>query len=204
MIQNKNIIIGLTGGIASGKSTVSNILVERGYKVIDADKISREIVEINKPAYKKIVEFFGEEILLGDKSINRKLLGTIIFSDHKKRDVLNNITHPLVFEDIKDKIKEYSVDNRVIFLDIPLLFEQYDLLKEHKIIMDEIWLVYVNKETQITRLMRRDNISKEEAILKIQSQMDIEHKRKMSSKIIDNNGDMESLREVVYKLMCEF
>ncbi len=203
MIQNKCILIGLTGGISTGKSTVSKIIMEKGYALIDADKIAREVVEINKPAYIKIVEEFGESILLDDKSIDRRALGRAIFSNKESRENVNSITHPYIFEDIRLKIDELCFNRNIIFLDIPLLFEQYELWEKYNIIFDEIWLVYLDKDTQIERLMKRDGISKKEAIRKIESQMDINYKKTRSSKTIDNSGDIEYLKEQIDKLLKE-
>lgn len=203
MIQNKCVLIGLTGGISTGKSTVSKIIMEKGYALIDADEISREVVEIGKPAYIKIVEEFGKDILLDDSSIDRKALGNIIFSNKKCREKLNNIIHPYIFEAIRLKIEELCSNGNIIFLDIPLLFEQYELWQRYNIIFDEIWLVYLDKDTQIERLMKRDGISKKEAIRKIESQMDINYKKTKSSKTIDNSGDIEYLKEQIDKLFKE-
>jgi dephospho-CoA kinase len=203
MIQNKCILIGLTGGISTGKSTVSKIIMEKGYALIDADKIAREVVESNKPAYIKIVEEFGNRILLDDKSIDRKALGKIIFSNKENRERLNSITHPYIFEAIRLKIDELCSNKNIIFLDIPLLFEQYELWEKYNIIFDEIWLVYIDKDTQIERLMKRDGISKEEALKKIESQMDINYKKTKSSKTIENSGDIEYLKEQIDKLLRE-
>lgn len=197
MKQNNCKIIGITGGIATGKSTVSNILLKRGYPLIDADKVAREVAEIGKPAYFKIIQEFGQGILNEDKSLNRKMLGKIIFSDEEARKKLNNITHPYIFESIKEKLELLSKGNPVVFLDIPLLFEEYYSLIQHGINFDEIWLVYADKEIQVDRLMKRDNISKDEAVKKIQSQMDMEEKKKMATRIIDNSGDIKSLEEQI-------
>lgn len=203
MIPNKTKLIGLTGGIATGKSTVSQIFMEKGYPLIDADKIARRVVKINQPAYVKIVEEFGENILLKDKNIDRKVLGNIIFNNKRAREKLNSITHPYIFETIKIDIDKLSQENHIIFLDIPLLFEQYDLWGKFNIRFDEIWLVYVNKNLQIQRLMKRDNISEEEALRKIESQMTMDNKKARSSKIIDNSGDIEHLNKQIDKLLSE-
>jgi len=203
MIQNKCKLIGITGGIATGKSTVANILLKKGYSLIDADKIAREVVEVGKPAYIKIVEEFGENILMKDGSLNRKALGKIIFSKKEAREKLNSITHPYIFNSIKEKIEVLSKDNPIIFIDIPLLFEEYSSLIQHGISFDEIWLVYVDKDTQIDRQMKRDNITRDEAIRKIQAQMDIDEKKKKASKIIDNRGDISSLEKQIDKLLVE-
>lgn len=203
MMQNKLKLIGLTGGIATGKSTVSNILIEKGYPIIDADKIARKVVKIDKPAYARIVEEFGEQILLEDKNIDRKALGSIIFNDKMSREKLNSITHPYIFETIKKKIDNLSKGNHIIFLDIPLLFEQYNLWAKFDINFDEIWLVFVNKDLQIQRLMIRDNISEEEALSKIESQMAMDSKKARSSKIIDNSRDIEHLKKRIDELVSE-
>lgn len=203
MTLNNCKIIGLTGGIATGKTTVSNLLIEKGYKLIDADKIAREVVEIDKPAYLKIVEEFGESILLEDKTIDRKALGNIIFNDNLSREKLNQITHPYIFKTIKINIHKLCKEESIIFLDIPLLFEQFNLLKEYDIRFNEIVLVYVDEKTQIERLVKREFISKEQAINKIRSQMPIVEKRSRSSKTIDNTGDIENLKKQVDILLLE-
>lgn len=196
-------LIGLTGGIATGKSTVANIILKKGFSLIDADKIAREIVEVDRPAYYRIVDEFGKDILNEDKTINRKALGKIIFSNKEAREKLNSITHPYIFQSIKDKIDQLSKNNSVIFIDIPLLFEQYSSLIQHGISFDEIWLVYVDRDTQLDRLMKRDNITRDEAMRKIESQMDIEEKKKRASKIIDNRGDIDSLEKQLDEILVE-
>lgn len=201
MKQNNLMIIGLTGGIATGKSTVSKILSKKGFSIIDADNISKEVVEKGKDAYLEIVNFFGKEILLENREINRKKLGRIIFSDKNSREVLNNIVHPYVFKEIKKQIEKLSQDNQTIFLDVPLLLEQYKLWKEYDIEFYEIWLVYCDESTQIKRLMDRDNISKDDAVKKINSQMSLERKKGMSSKIIDNSKDIEYLKKQIEELV---
>ena len=143
MTLNSCILIGLTGGISTGKSTVSKMIIDKGYSLIDADKVAREVVEINKPAYIKIVEEFGEKILLDDKSIDRKALGKIIFSNREYRERLNTIIHPYIFEAIRLKIDELSLEKRIVFLDIPLLFEQYDLWEKYNITFDEKYGWYI-------------------------------------------------------------
>lgn len=204
MIQNKCKLIGLTGGIATGKSTVANILMEMNFNLIDADKIAREVVEVNKPAYNKIVETFGKEILLEDGQLNRKALGKIIFRDGELREKLNRITHPYIFESIKNKIEIAEKKSQVLFLDIPLLFEQFDKWKDNNIFFDDIWLVYLKEDLQIKRLMKRDDISLEEAIARIGSQINIEEKKTMSSKIIDNSGELDDLEKQIKELLAEF
>jgi dephospho-CoA kinase len=203
MTQNNCLLIGLTGGIATGKSTVSGLLLEKDYKIIDADIISREVVKVGKSAYNDIVNTFGLRILMDDRSINRKKLGRLIFNSSILRDALNNIVHPRVFEEIKLQIDKYCYGNRIIFLDIPLLFEAYNRTEEYGIVFDEIWLVYTDKENQLKRLMQRDKIGKEEALSKINSQLSLEDKIDKSTRVLINNGDIHLLEENLNKLLEE-
>lgn len=202
MKQNRTKIIGLTGGIATGKSTVSNIIKGLGYLVIDADKIAREIVEIGKPAYKEIVNYFGEDILAENGDINRKKLGNIVFNNDKKREMLNNITHPHIKIDIK-KLIDKNGDKNIIFVDIPLLIEGLDNYAQYGIYFDEIWLVYIGEESQINRLMKRDLINRHEAINRIKAQMPIEEKVEYASKIIDNTGEINYLDKQIKDLIIQ-
>lgn len=205
MIQNnkKNKIIGLTGGIATGKSTVSKILRNNGFVVLDADIIARRVVEIGKKAYLDILKAFGEDVLNDDLTINRKKLGNIIFNSEEHRLMLNSIVHPRVTEEIKREIKYNLGKEKVIFLDIPLLLEEKDKLLKGGLKFDEIWLVYADRKSQLERLMLRDNISEEMAIGRINSQMDIEEKKNLSDKIIDNRGDLSDLKELMSKIIKE-
>ena len=193
-------IIGLTGGIATGKSTVANIIKKHGYKVIDADKISKQAVEIGKPAYKKIVKSFGKDILNQDKSLNRKKLADLIFGDTNLREKLNSIVHPFIFRDIKKAIEEYSRNEEYLFLDIPLLIEEIDEFNKHEIDIDEIWLVYTDEKTQLDRLVKRDNISEEQGIERIKSQIPMDLKKEYATRVIDNRGSIKSLIEQVEKM----
>lgn len=203
MKQNNCKIIGITGGIGTGKSTVSNYLVEKGFVVIDADKIAREVVEVGKPAYKEIVEIFGSKILLKDKSLNRKKLARLVFSSNSIRKVLNKIVHPYVFQTIKLNIDEYCKDNKTIFLDAPLLIEEMEQVALYGIKYDEIWLIYTDEKTQLERLMGRDGITKSDALNRINAQMNSEEKKKKATKIIDNSGDLQSLKNVLNDLLFE-
>ncbi|MBC8590839.1 dephospho-CoA kinase [Wansuia hejianensis] len=186
-------IIGLTGGIASGKSTVSSILGSKGYYIIDSDEVAKDIVKPYEPAYHSIIKFFGTSILNEDKTINRKKLGELVFSDVNLLQKLNQITHPYVFHEIRSRIAKNCSRQNIIFVDIPLLFEVYNELERHKIIFDEVWLVYVDEKTQLERLMKRNNLNLQEAKLRIEAQFPIEEKKKRATRIIDNMGDIESL-----------
>ena len=204
MQQNRAKIIGLTGGIATGKSTASNIIKELGYLVIDADKIARDIVEIGEPAYKEIVNNFGKDIVFQDGNLNRKKLGYIVFNNDKKRETLNRITHPHIKKAIKKSIDK-NIEKNIIFVDIPLLIEGIDSYDQYGIYFDEIWLVYIDEESQINRLMKRDSIKRDEAINKIKAQMPIEEKVKYATRIIDNRGDIsylyKQLRDIIKEVI---
>lgn len=194
-------IIGLTGGIATGKSTVSKLIKEK-YVLIDADKIAKDIVEPNMKGYNKIVEYFGRDILLSNGAIDRKKLAGIIFNSDKDRERLNNILHPIIISTIKEEIEKNSREE-YIFLDIPLLFETLDELKKNGINFDEIWLVYSDKDIQLKRLIDRDKISKEYGIKKIEAQMSLEKKILDSDIIIKNNGSLKELKEEVTSLLSK-
>lgn len=203
MIQNNCKIIGLTGSIGTGKSTVTNILIQEGYVVIDADKIARQVVEIGKPAYNSIVQVFGRRILLQDKTINRKKLGRLIFSSSSLRNVLNDIVHPYILQEIKNQIDHNCKTNKILFADIPLLIEGIHRFKENNVEFDEIWLVYTDEETQLKRLMERDILTRAEALNKINSQMKIEDKKNKVTRIIDNSSDLPTLKENLYNILRE-
>jgi dephospho-CoA kinase len=186
-------LIGLTGGIASGKSTVSKMLVSFGARLIDADQIAREIVEPYKPAWQDIVNKFGEKVLQADKTIHRAKLGDIIFSDKESKEYLNFVTHPRIKAEIKNQIARYSNEkNAILILDIPLLYESgWDKTT------DENWLVYVQQALQLHRLMARNQLSEKKAMDRINSQILLEDKMKHADYIIDNNGALEYTREQV-------
>jgi dephospho-CoA kinase len=195
------VVLGLTGGIASGKSTVSTMIRKRGIRVIDADIISREVVEVGKPAYHQIVELFGEDILHDNDTINREKLGALIFADEKKRNQLNRIVHPAVREEIFEQTKEEKEKSaKAVVLDIPLLFES-----KLTHLVDKTILVYVDEKTQLERLMKRNGFSEDEAMMRIRSQLPLKEKIILSDELINNNGSIEEteiqLHEILSKLM---
>lgn len=192
--MNQNKVIGLTGSIATGKSQVSNYLKNKDIKVIDADLIARDVANY-KIVKNKIKREFGEDLYKNDK-LDRKKLAEIIFSRKIHRQKLNSIMHPEIYKEIK---KESESADGLVFIDIPLLFENEDLNKKYGLDFDEIWLVYVDRETQIKRLMNRDGISREYAEEKINSQISVEEKRKKSDVIIDNSGTLEETFKQVEK-----
>ena len=185
-------VIGLTGGIATGKSTVCAILEDAGAVIIDADRIARKLVKKNLPAYRQIVDTFGESILRPDGEINRKALGDLIFNDPRKKQLLNKIVHPQVAKETDRQLKhiEKSNPHALVILDIPLLLES----GMHRD-LSEVIVVYAPEHIQIKRLMERDHISQENAMARIRSQMPIEEKKKLATIVIDNSGTLERTRK---------
>ncbi|MDD2556597.1 MAG: dephospho-CoA kinase [Syntrophaceticus sp.] len=193
-------VIGLTGGIASGKSLVSGMLKELGGQIIDADLISRQVVEPGKPAWQQIVKEFGEGIINEDQTIKRKKLGSIVFADPDQLDKLNKITHPYITEEIEELLEEYreSGQGGVMVLDAPLLLE---LGMER--LVDQVWVVAVDYDTQLERLMKRDNLSAEEAKCHIQAQMPLEKKIKRADRVIDNHFTLNETKQQVEEFWQE-
>ncbi|MGD6816820.1 dephospho-CoA kinase [Metabacillus sp. 113a] len=183
-----NMVIGLTGGIASGKSTISAYLKKLGYPIVDADIIAKEAVGPGMPAYKGILEVFGETVLHADGAINREKLGSLIFRDREKRGQLNAIVHPEVRKEMLRQRDQFLEEgHKAVILDIPLLFESK--LAHYA---DKSLLVYVSPEVQLERLMNRNGYSQAEARQRINSQMPLEEKRALADETIDNNGRMEN------------
>jgi dephospho-CoA kinase len=181
------IVIGLTGGIASGKSTVATMLGNLGITIIDADVEARLAVEKGEKAYDQIVEHFGKTILFEDETINRGKLGEIIFNDEEERMVLNEIVHPAVRNRMLEKQEDaVNKGESIIIMDIPLLFES-----ELSGTVDKTLLVYVDETVQLQRLMRRNNYTEKEALARIQSQMPLKEKKRRADSIIDNNGSLD-------------
>ncbi|WP_099352026.1 dephospho-CoA kinase [Fredinandcohnia onubensis] len=188
--------IGLTGGIASGKSTVSQMFKEAGIVVIDADVIARKVVEVGEEAYEQIVQSFGKDILLPDETIDRQKLGSVVFFNEEKRLLLNSIVHPAVRKQmIKEKEEHLNNGEETVILDIPLLFES-----KLTALVDHTLLVYVDYETQLTRLMNRNNLSNGEAEARIQSQMPLKDKIQLADAVIDNNGTIEATKDQLHEI----
>ncbi len=177
-------VIGLTGGIASGKSFVASILESCGAVVVDADLLAREVVAPGGPAYRAIVETFGAKVVQKDGALDRKALGRIVFADAAARKVLEEITHPAIAERAAARIERERLRGApVVFYMVPLLIEA-GLTS----MVDEIWLVSVARDVQIERLMKRDAIAKEEALRKLAAQMPLNEKAAYADVIIDNSG----------------
>lgn len=190
-------IIGVTGGIASGKSSVSKWLISNGYPVIDADIAARKVVEPGMPALEEIKNVFGQDICLPDGTLDRKKLGSIVFSNSEKRQMLNGIVHPAVRKWMMEETeKALHQGKELVFMDIPLLFESN---LTHMV--EGIILVYVKPEVQLKRLMARDHFTEEEALARIRAQMPIEDKKKLADYIVDNNGEFFETEEQLIDLI---
>lgn len=188
------LIVGLTGGYASGKNTVAKMFVELGAVLIDADKLARKVVEPGKPAWKGIVAHFGERILLENKEIDRKALAKLIFEDEVEREILNSLVHPRVLEEELreiDEIREKKPD-AIVILNVPLLIES-----GHFNYCDRVVVVNVNEEAHIKRLVERDGFSREEAVRRISAQMPLSEKVKYADYLIDNSGSIENTERQV-------
>jgi len=193
------LIVGLTGGIVSGKSTVAKMFKDLGAKIIDADKLGHKIILPNEPAWEKIVKLFGKELLKENLSIDRKKLGEIVFDDQRLLKKLNEITHPeiikLIKEEIKSIKKKKDKKEDILIIDAALIYEaKIDNL------MDKIIVVYIEEDEQIRRLRKRDNLSAEEALKRIKSQMSINKKIEFADYIIDNSNSLDKTREQVKKI----
>lgn len=191
-------VLGLTGGIASGKSSISAMLKEMGFPIVDADEIARRVVEKGSPVLERIKEEFGEGVLNADGTLNRKALGQLVFSSNKKLELLNSITHPAIIEEIRRDIDALSAKGeRLCVLDVPLLIES-----GINNMADAVLLVYVDEKTQLYRLMNRDHISEELALKKISSQMSFEEKKKYADYIIDNSGSLDCTKAQLEKIIA--
>lgn len=207
-------VIGLTGGIASGKSTVVDFLISEGYQVIDADKVVRQLQEPGGKLYKAIVETYGLDFIADNGQLNREKLGALVFSDPKEREKLSNLQDEIIRTELYDrrddllkKMTDKSVSknfdsksqgknlsvNKPIFMDIPLLIE-YNYTG-----FDEIWLVSLHEKIQLERLMARNKFTEEEAKKRISSQMLLSEKQKVADVILDNSGTIEALKKQIQR-----
>ncbi|WP_054754267.1 dephospho-CoA kinase [Piscibacillus salipiscarius] len=195
-----SVIIGLTGSIATGKSTVSKMFKEWEIPVVDADQIARNVVKPGEPAYEKIVEHFGEKVLYENGMLNRKKLGEIVFNDEEERKRLNSFIHPEIRKEmIRQRESHVANGEPAVVLDIPLLFESklFDYV-------DKVLVVYVEPEVQLERLMERDESGKEEALSRIQSQISITEKKDRADAIIDNTDSVDHSREQLKDILREW
>lgn len=184
-----SVVIGLTGQTGAGKSTVSKIFSENGFVLIDADKISHEVVEIGKPCLAELVDYFGNQILNPDNSLNRKALAKIVFTDKRKLESLNSICHPFITEEIFRLINQNALDGKnLILLDAPTLFES-----KASDFCDIIISVTANSELRCQRIMQRDNLTQESALERMNAQLEEDFFIQHSDFVIKNNSNLEQL-----------
>jgi len=198
--KDNRILLGVTGGIASGKSTVARMLEQLGAPLIDFDALSRLVVEPGKPAWEEIVAYFGEQILLADKTLDRKKLAQIVFRDSEKRKKLESFIHPKILEEFIRLAKEYTAKDPSLIIQaiVPLLYEVNLQPLFHKVL-----LVYIPEEMQIERLIKRDKISREMAVNILRAQLPIEEKKSLADFIVDNSGSLEKTRRQVEEIWEE-
>ena len=191
-------IVGLTGGIATGKSSVAAIFREHGIPVIDADQIARKVVEPGKPAWQKIQKEFGPEVFLNTNELDRAKLGDLIFNNVEKRKKLNTITHPYIYKEIYWQTFKYFLQGHpFIAMDLPLLFETGHMLNYlHKIIV-----VTCEEDLQLQRLMERTGFTEAKAKLRVAVQMSLEKKAEMANFVIENSGSERDTREQTIKII---
>ena len=191
-------VIGLTGGIASGKSTVSELLTAHGFKIVDADIASRKAVEKGSEGLEQVRSTFGEEAIDEDGNMNREYVGDIIFNYPEKRLELNEIVHPIVRTIMEQEKEAFLKDGYNVIMDIPLLYEN-----ELQDTVDEVWLVYTSESIQIDRLMQRNDISMEDAKARVYSQISIDKKRRMADHVIDNRDSKLDLKQNLEQLLTD-
>lgn len=196
------LLVGLTGGIASGKSLVARIFKDLGAHVIDADRIVHQLLEPDQQAWEEVLEYFGKDILLPDDGIDRRKLGELVFNDAEKRAWLNSCLHPKVFSAYTAQIQHLRVrsPNAIVVFDAALLIET-----GYSRNMDKLVVVYANQEQQIERLTSRDKFTREQALARIESQMPLAEKRGHADYVIDNTGTREDTerqtRDIYSKMM---
>ena len=191
-------IIGITGGIASGKSTVTEFLRQKGFQVVDADAVVHQLQKPGGRLYQVLVEHFGGKVLLENGELNRPLLASLIFSNPEEQEWSKRTQGEIIREELAALRNQFAQTEALFFMDIPLLFEQ-----DYASWFDETWLVYVNRDVQLERLMKRDQISKEAAESRLNSQWPLERKISLASHSLDNNGNQEQLMAQVVQLLEE-
>ena len=189
-------IIGLTGSIASGKSTIADMIRNMGLPIVDADLVARQVVEVGSPTLAEIVEEFGQDILLSTGEMGRAKVGAIIFNDEQNRLKLNSIIHPAIRVEMIRQRDAYVGEGKHVVMDIPLLFESK---LQH--LVDKILVVTVSPDVQLQRLMTRNNLSKEEAEARIASQLPLKEKEEGADAIIYNNGTIEQSKHQLLDIM---
>jgi dephospho-CoA kinase len=198
--KDGRVLLGVTGGIASGKSTVARLLEDLGARIIDFDLLSRFVVEPEKPAWKDVVAFFGEQVLNEDRTLNRKKMSAIVFRDAEKRKKLEGFIHPRIYEEFTKRVKDITQQDpqAIIQVVVPLLIEADLHQLFHKILV-----VYVPEGVQIQRLVKRDRISLEMARAMVSAQMSIEKKRAYADYCLNNSGTIEETKKQVLRVWGE-
>ena len=181
-------IIGITGGIASGKSTVTNFLRQKGFQVVDADALVHQLQKPGGRLYQVLVQHFGQDIVSENGELNRPLLASLIFSNTEEREWSKQIQGEIIREELATLRDQLTQTEEIFFMDIPLLFEQ-----DYSSWFNETWLVYVEPDVQMDRLMKRDQLSKDLAISRLSAQWSLEEKKGLASQVIDNNGNQDLL-----------
>lgn len=183
-------VVGITGGIASGKSNVCQVIKKLGYPIISCDEITRQNYEIGGKIYNVVLERFGNEFLLDDGNIDKKKLARLIFSNQSAKMLINSITHPIIKDELLSEIAKY--DDGLIFVEIPLLYEaKFDT------ICDIVICVFLSQKFQVERLMEREGIDKDFALMKIHSQMDLYMKKSLADYVIDSKGNFNETEKQV-------
>jgi len=195
----KFLLVGLTGGIATGKSTVSDILRRLGAEIIDADQLARDVVEPGEPAWTQIVEEFGPGVVNADRTLDRKKLGAIVFADPERRKRLEALTHPAIRERFLARLDELAAQGfaGIVVFDAPVMIESGNYKN-----MDRLVVVVTDEATQAARLRARDGTDDAEGRRKIASQMPLAEKAKLADHVIDNSGDREATVEQVRRLFA--
>ena len=189
-------IIGITGGIASGKSTVTNFLRQKGFQVVDADAVVHQLQKPGGRLYQVLVQHFGQEILLEKGELNRPLLASLIFSNPEEQEWSKSTQGEIIREELATLRDQLSQTEAIFFMDIPLLFEQ-----DYANWFDETWLVYVDRDVQVERFMKRDRLSKDLAESRLSAQWSLEVKKGLATHVLDNNGSRDQLVSQVVKLL---
>lgn len=183
-------VIGITGGIASGKSNVCNVINELGYPIISCDEITKQDYQIGGKIYNVVLERFGNEYLKDDNTIDRKKLAKLIFNNKSAKMLLDSITHPIIKDELLNEISKY--DDGLIFVEIPLLYEaKFDS------ICDKVICVFLSQKYQVERLMEREGIDEDYALAKIHSQMDLYMKKSLADYVINSKGNFDETRQQV-------
>lgn len=193
------IVLGLTGGIASGKSTADSFFIKKHIPVIDSDLIAHHILDIGEKGYNLVINYFGDQYLAANKTIDRAKLGKLVFNSPKDLAKLNEITHPLIFQEIETKISQHKLGNEpLIIVDAPLLFESGGLSY-----CDRSLLIAVPEKIQVKRLMARNHLTEAEALKRINSQMPLAQKQKLADYVVTNTGTIKELENKLNELLLK-